>query len=110
MQLGSDCQLVGGQREVQAWAHGFAADVIRPSAPRNDQERRQPLDVLKSAFDLGLLTLRVPAKYGGGGAQAALTQAIVAEELSWGCIGVYSYFSGTNMFIAAMVECATDDQ
>ena len=41
---------------------------------------------------------------------SALTQAIVAEELSWGCIGVYSYFSGTNMFIAAISECGTDDQ
>jgi alkylation response protein AidB-like acyl-CoA dehydrogenase len=110
MQLVSDCQLGDDDRQVQAWAHGFAADVIRPSAASNDQERRQPLEVLQSAFDVGLLTLGVPAQYGGGGAESALTQAIVAEELAWGCIGVYSYFSGTNMFVAALLECATDDQ
>ena len=95
---------------LQTWAHGFAEDVIRPSAARNDQERRQPLDVLQSAFDVGLLTLGIPAEYGGGGAGSAVSQAIVAEELSWGCIGVYSYFSGTNMFIAAVLECGNEDQ
>ena len=110
MQLVSTCQLEGDQFEVQEWAHGFARDVIRPSAAHNDQQRLQPLDVLRSAFDIGLLTLAVPSEYGGGGAGSALTQAIVAEELSWGCIGVYSYFSGTNMFIAAILECGDADQ
>jgi acyl-CoA dehydrogenase len=110
MQLVSRCSLDGDELELQGWAHRFAEDVIRPTAAVNDQERRQPLDVLQSAFDAGLLTLAIPAKFGGGGAASALTQAIVAEEMSWGCIGVYSYFSGTNMFVAALLECGTDDQ
>jgi alkylation response protein AidB-like acyl-CoA dehydrogenase len=110
VQLVSNSQLGDNDREVQRWAHGFAADVIRPTAGRNDQERRQPLDVLGSAFDVGLLTLAIPLEHGGGGAESALTQAIVAEELSWGCIGVYSYLSGTNMFVAALKECGTKDQ
>lgn len=110
MQFVSDCQLGDDDRNVQRWAHGFAADVIRPTAARNDQERRQPLDVLRSAYDVGLLTLSIPMEHGGGGAESAVTQAIVAEELSWGCMGVYSYFSGTNMFVAALRECGTRDQ
>src|SRR5450432_181526 len=96
--------------ELQAWAHGFAEAVVRPTAADNDQQRRPPVDVLQSAYDIGLMTLAIPTEFGGGGAASALTQAIVAEELSWGCIGVYSYFSGTNMFIAAVMECGTDDQ
>jgi acyl-CoA dehydrogenase len=96
--------------EIQQWAHGFAVDAIRPSAAGNDHERLQPHDVLQAAFDIGLLTLAIPSEHGGGGARSALTQAIVAEELSWGCIGVYSYFSGTNMFVAAVQECGTEDQ
>lgn len=110
MQLVSRCELGEDELVLQSWAHGFAEDVIRPTAARNDQERRQPLDVLQSAFDVGLLTLTIPAEYGGGGGGSAVTQAIVAEELSWGCIGVYSYFSGTNMFIAALLECGNEDQ
>jgi alkylation response protein AidB-like acyl-CoA dehydrogenase len=110
MQLVSKCELDDDHVEVQQWAHGFAVDAIRPSAARNDQERLQPLDVLKAAFEIGLLTLAIPAEYGGGGAASALTQAIVAEELSWGCIGVYSYFSGTNMFVAAVQGSGTEDQ
>jgi acyl-CoA dehydrogenase len=109
-------QLVGGadldddRREVRRWAHGFAADMVRPTASANDQQRLQPFDVLQSAFDAGALTLSIPEQHGGGGATSALTRAIVAEELSWGCIGVYSYFSGTNMFIAALMEAGTDEQ
>jgi acyl-CoA dehydrogenase len=110
VQLVSKPELAEEDLELQAWAHGFAAEVIRPTAARNDQERRQPLDVLESAYEVGLLTLAIPEELGGGGATSALTQAIVAEELSWGCIGVYSYFSGTNMFIAAVLECGSDDQ
>ena len=110
MQLVSRSELDDDHVEVQRWAHGFAVDAIRPSAARNDHERLQPLDVLKAAFEIGLLTLAIPSEYGGGGVGSALTQAIVAEELSWGCIGVYSYFSGTNMFVAALQECGTEDQ
>ena len=106
----SKCQLDDVERELQLWAHGFAEEVIRPSAALNDQQRKQPLDVLQSAFDVGLLTLGIPAEYGGGGAGSALGQALVAEELCWGCIGVYSYLSGTNMFIAALLDCGTHDQ
>ncbi len=110
MELVSTSDLDDDGRELQHWAHGFAEDVIRPTSALNDQQRLQPLDVLRSAFDAGLLTLPIPAKYGGGGAGSALTQAIIAEELSWGCIGVYSYLSGTNMFIAALLEIGSDDQ
>jgi acyl-CoA dehydrogenase len=97
-------------QEIRSWAHGFAADVIRPTAAQNDQQRRQPIAELQALYDAGFLTLPIPAKFGGGGAASALVQAIVAEELCWGCIGVYSYLSGTNMFIAALTEIGSDDQ
>ncbi|HEY7627200.1 MAG TPA: acyl-CoA dehydrogenase family protein, partial [Ilumatobacteraceae bacterium] len=110
MQLVSKGDLDDDLRDLQAWAHGFAEDVVRPSAAANDQQRRQPLDELQAAYDAGLLTLGIPAEHGGGGARSALATAIVAEELCWGCIGVYSYLSGTNMFIAALLECGTESQ
>ncbi|HEY5423632.1 MAG TPA: acyl-CoA dehydrogenase family protein [Ilumatobacteraceae bacterium] len=110
MQLVAAADLNDDQRTVQEWAHEFAEEVIRPTAAANDQERRQPLDVLKAASEVGLLTLAIPIEFGGGGVASALTQAIVAEELCWGCIGVYSYFSGTNMFIAALGECGSHAQ
>jgi acyl-CoA dehydrogenase len=110
LQLVSRTEAGDDHLDVQAWAHGFARDVIRPTAATNDQQRRQPFDVLASAYEAGLLTLAIPSQYGGGGADSAVTHAIVAEELAWGCIGVYSYFSGTNMFVAAMLECADDGQ
>ena len=71
MQLVSRYDLADDLVEVQQWAHGFAVDAIRPGAARNDQERLQPLDVLKSAFEVGLLTLAIPSEYGGSSPAAA---------------------------------------
>lgn len=110
VQLVSSADLDDELLELQRWVHGFAEDVIRPSSSANDQARRQPIEVLQAAADIGLLTLGIPAELGGGGLGSALAQAVVAEELAWGCIGFYSYLSGTNMFVAALLECGTDEQ
>ena len=67
VQLVAAADLSDDQRTVQEWAHEFAEEVIRPTAAANDQERRQPLDVLKAAAEVGLLTLAIPDEFGGGG-------------------------------------------
>ena len=45
MKLVNREQLDDVELELQQWAHGFAAEVIRPTAAQNDQERLQPLEV-----------------------------------------------------------------
>src|SRR5919112_38898 len=68
-------------------AHDFAAKEIRPVAWEYDKEGDWPEDVLRKAWELGLMNTHVPEEYGGPGA-SYLDGCIIEEELSWGCSGI----------------------
>ena len=47
---------------------------------RKDPKERIPMDLVKKLHDVGLSTLCVPARYGGGGVTSLLTQVLLAER------------------------------
>lgn len=98
------------QEAIRLWARTFAENFVRPSAAKCDQERSVPTEALEAAHDAGILTQAVPEKYGGGGSESTFDGALIAEELSWGCVGFYSYVEATNMFISVVREVGTDEQ
>jgi alkylation response protein AidB-like acyl-CoA dehydrogenase len=98
------------EQAIRDWAHTFARDYVRPEAPRHDQERSVPTSVLAAAHAAGMISRPIPTLYGGGGMESALAGAVIGEEMSWGCVGIYSYLEATNMFTAVVLEVGTDDQ
>ena len=52
-----------------------------------DEREDCPPELLEKAARLGLTSHAIPAEYGGGGVPA-VTSALIAEELSWGCAGL----------------------
>jgi acyl-CoA dehydrogenase len=102
--------LTDEQRSIRDLARDVARDVIRPVAAECDREPRVPAAVLETLHRSGLTNYAVPAAYGGGGITRALESALISEELAWGCAGIYSYVSGTNMFISTLAEGGTDVQ
>ena len=82
------------QRELQALAHEFAERELRPVAPACDERETFPDGLLGKAAALGLTSHAIPAEYGGGGV-AAVTSAIIAEELSWGCAALAATIGAT---------------
>ena len=82
------------QRELQALAHEFAERELRPVAPACDERETFPDGLLRKAAALGLTSHAIPAEYGGGGV-AAVTSAIIAEELSWGCAALAATIGAT---------------
>ncbi len=105
-----DLLLSEDERQVREWARGFAAEYVRPAAAALDRDRAVPHDVLAAAHRAGLTTFAVPEEFGGGGVRSALATALIAEEMSWGCVGVYSYIEGLNMFVSALCEAGTAQQ
>jgi acyl-CoA dehydrogenase len=75
------------QREIQATARKFAREEIAPAAAQLDKTGEYPWDLIKKAWELGLLNRHVP-EFCGGTEMEALTSCVVAEELAWGCTGV----------------------
>jgi alkylation response protein AidB-like acyl-CoA dehydrogenase len=106
----NDGLLTADEQALRDWARGFAAEVVRPAAAELDRERAIPHEVLDAAHRAGLTTFAIPEEFGGGGLTGALAAALIAEEMSWGCVGVYSYIEGLNMFVSAVREAGTPEQ
>jgi alkylation response protein AidB-like acyl-CoA dehydrogenase len=87
-------QLTDEQRELQQLAHDFAERELRPIAAEWDEREDSPPDLLGKAARLGLTSYAIPREYGGGGVDA-VTSALIAEELSWGCAGLAAGIQAT---------------
>ncbi len=76
---------------LQRLARDFARQEIAPHTDALDQEKnpenRFPEAILEKGDALGLRTLPVPERHGGGGADL-LSLCFVAEEIGWGDLGV----------------------
>ncbi len=76
---------------LQSLARDFARQEIAPLTDALDQEKspenRFPGEILEKGDALGLRTLPVPERQGGGGADL-LSLCFVAEEIGWGDLGV----------------------
>jgi acyl-CoA dehydrogenase len=75
------------QKELRDLARKFTLQEIIPKAAQYDVSGEYPTDVLKKAWEVGLLNTHVPEKYGGLGL-SVLDCAIVSEELAFGCTGI----------------------
>jgi alkylation response protein AidB-like acyl-CoA dehydrogenase len=101
--------LTAEQGELRDLAHDFAANELRPVAAEWDARNDFPPDLLAKAARLGLSATRVPPKYGGGGVDA-VTAAIVAEELSWGCAGLAATIGATMFPVRPLSRFGTEEQ
>ena len=97
------------QRELQELAHEFAANELRPIAAEWDAKDDFPPDLLAKAARLGLTSYRIPREYGGAEVDA-VTAALVAEELSWGCAGLAATIGATLFPVRPLVRFGTEEQ
>lgn len=75
------------QRALIDVAKRFTKERIIPVAAECDRESRFPKDVFVAAHELGLVNASVPAEYGGP-AMGELENALIAEQLAYGCTGI----------------------
>ncbi|TML20077.1 MAG: acyl-CoA dehydrogenase [Actinobacteria bacterium] len=97
------------QRELQGLAHEFAERELRPIAAEWDAREAYPPDLLAKATRAGLTAYAIPAEYGGGGVDA-VTSALLAEELSWGCAGLASTLQATMFPVRPLLQFGTEVQ
>ncbi len=82
-----DFSLSDDERALQDTARKFARDVMRPKAAHHDEHSSFPKEIIKQAWELGLINMTIPTELGGVGLTHA-AQVLVAEELAWGCAGM----------------------
>jgi alkylation response protein AidB-like acyl-CoA dehydrogenase len=106
---GISFRLTDEQRALQRVAHDFAVRELRPIAREWDEREEFPPDLLAKAARVGLTSYAVPSSYGGGGADA-VTSALIAEELAWGCAGLAATIQATMFPVEPLVRFGTDAQ
>jgi acyl-CoA dehydrogenase len=82
-----DFTLTDEQKALREMAHDFAEKEMRPVAWEYDKDGTWPEDVLRKAWELGLMNSHIPEEYGGPGA-SYFDGTIIEEELGWGCSGI----------------------
>ncbi|KAJ3195627.1 hypothetical protein HDU82_002046 [Entophlyctis luteolus] len=75
------------QLELQQLARSFTEKEITPKAAYHDRTGEYPVEILKKAWEVGLLNTHVPAEYGGLGL-GVLDCALISEEMAYGCSGI----------------------
>ena len=82
-----DFTLTDEQRNLREMAHDFAEKEIRPVAWEYDKDGTWPEEVLRKAWELGLMNSHIEEEYGGPGA-SFLEGTLIEEEVGWGCSGI----------------------
>ncbi|TFG09152.1 MAG: acyl-CoA dehydrogenase [Promethearchaeota archaeon] len=104
-----DFSLTEEQKALQKKAREFAIREVLPVASKYDESEEFPMDVLKAAYDEGLLNLGIPEKYGGAGS-GLLEACIVVEEISAACPGIATSIFDNNLGAEPIVIGGSEEQ
>jgi acyl-CoA dehydrogenase len=102
-------RLTDEQRMLQEMAHDFAVRELAPVAAHYDESGEFPWPVVRKAQELGLLNTNIPAEYGGSGLNV-LEEAIVAEELAYGCSGISTALGINNLAAIPIMLAGSAEQ
>lgn len=102
-------ELTDDQKMYQKTARDFAAQVLRPAAEHHDRTGEYPWEIIKQAFELGLMNTLIPEAYGGLGL-SAVDATIVAEELAWGCSGIATAMEANQLASGPVIMYGTEAQ
>lgn len=69
-----------------------------PFLPPNPSLPQYPIEIIKKAWELGLMNLSVPEKYGGPGL-AIMDEVIIGEELAYGCSGISTALAANSLAV-----------
>jgi acyl-CoA dehydrogenase len=103
-----DFSLTDEQKALRDLARDFTKNEIIPNSARLDETGEYPLDILKKAWELGLMNLHIESRFGGA-EMKDLDELIVAEEFNYGCSGVATAILANNLALAPVLVGASDE-
>jgi acyl-CoA dehydrogenase len=99
------------QREIQALCRDFALREIRPIAQAVDEaDVEMPWEIWYRAAALGLTSFMLPEELGGGGLTDLFTQALVQEELCFGCSGIGNLITSNGFAAKPILVLGNEEQ
>ncbi|NLZ32180.1 MAG: acyl-CoA dehydrogenase [Firmicutes bacterium] len=104
-----DFSLTPEQEALQKMAREFAEKEIAPVAAQYDRSGEYPREIVRKAFQAGLVYGSIPEKYGGGGI-GAVDQLLIVEELSAACAGISSCIAINSLAAIPLVNFGSEAQ
>jgi acyl-CoA dehydrogenase len=90
-------------------ARRFTRERIIPVAAECDREGRFPKDVFEAAHALGLVNATVASEYGGSGL-GELDNALIAEQLAYGCTGIQTSMLANTLALTPIKLAGNEEQ
>ncbi|MFN0248288.1 MAG: acyl-CoA dehydrogenase family protein [Kofleriaceae bacterium] len=97
------------QDALVATAREFTRKEIIPKAAHYDETGEFPREILKKAWDTGLMNIEIPADYGGLGG-SCVDNCLVQEEVAFGCTGINTSLSANSLGCLPLLIAGTDAQ
>jgi len=104
-----DFSLTEEQGQLQELARKFAKEEILPRAAHHDQTGEFPREIVRKAWEIGLMNAHVPVEYGGAGL-GVLDVCLVTEELAYGCTGIATAMEGNGLAAAPLIVAGNEEQ
>lgn len=101
--------LTSEQKEIRELAMKFARNEMMPKAGEFDEKAQMPMDILKQAWELGLVNTCIPAEYGGAGF-STIDSMIITEALAYGCLGMNTSIMANDLALLPIVIGGSDEQ
>lgn len=102
-------ELTDLQKELQQKAREFAINEVLPVAAEYDKHGKMPIDVIKKAWEEGLLNLAIPEKYGGNG-YGLMESVVVVEEIAAACPGIATSIFDNNLGAEPIIIGGNEEQ
>jgi acyl-CoA dehydrogenase len=96
------------QRQLQQLAHDFSKNEVAPKSKHHDETAEYPWEVLKKAWEIGLMNQNIPEEYGGLGL-GCFESCLIAEEMAWGCTGIGTAIEANGLAEAPVILAASDE-
>ena len=106
---GPQFQLTEEQEMLLRMARDFTADCITPVAAEYDEQAKFPQEIFHKARQLGIVNMAIPEDYGGVGA-STFEEALVAEELGYGCTGISTSISLNSLGMLPILLAGSEKQ
>src|ERR1043165_3370519 len=104
-----DPSLTDEQQALVQTAREFTRKEIVPKAAHFDETGEFPREILKRAWETGLMNIEIPADYGGLGG-SCLDNCLVQEEVAFGCSGINTSLSANSLGATPLLVAGTEEQ
>ena len=102
-------ELTDEQKQLQSLARDFAQKEMAPKAAHHDQTMKFPTEILKKAWEVGIMNTHIPEEFGGLGL-SVLDGCLIAEETGAACTGIATAMECNMLAQAPVIVGGNDDQ